>query len=80
MTTSLSTTAHSLALAANINGDALPSAALEAALQAVAAAPDSGLLLLPETPTHDMIEAARLVSDLPASEILAIWDAMVAAW
>ena len=53
---------------------------LEAALAAVSAAHDSGMALLPQEPTADMIAAAVAVSDATPSEVQRIWEAMLQAW
>lgn len=58
----------------------LPSTTLQAALDIVSNAHDSGLLMVPNTPTVEMIEAAQSLTGLSEEEIQKIWHAMLQAW
>ena len=58
----------------------VPSETLQAALDIVAHAHDSGLVMVPNVATPEMIEAAQAFTDLPENEIQKMWQAMLQAW
>ncbi len=58
----------------------VPSETLQAALDIVAHAHDSGLVMVPNTATPEMIEAAQAIISVPENDVQKMWQAMLQAW